>query len=455
MSVTTYCHCCNRVLHVPDTSVGRRMTCPCGESFRVEKPLAERLEEERQVEYWKRGLAFLQRYRKRGIGRPTYRTEVVSAVVVISILGLALGVWVEQGLLRSRPRPPRPAFQVRLIFADPADLVEETGTSTKDPKRPPLPAGFGKPAEEPGLDHHPVDQEVALSATSEEPAEREGSRERGRWRLVPEEANKLLDLEGMEANPLEGKTDPGEEIGVGSPLEGAPARPSDEKEPERDDATGRPGARAEREALDRISRESTGGGIRFFGTPLPLEGGGAIFVIDGSASMVLRVAEPVDAPAARKSWSKLDLAKWELKKAIAMLPEEKLFNVIFFDDCLDRWHYRLQPASPMNKKDAYRWLDRCKPQGQSNVSEAVVAALEEKGVNTIVLLSDGRPNVIDCRKLVEAAPSTHTEKIRQSNREGERIWCFGLSEDTASEAFLKRVAEESQGEYTPISAKPF
>ncbi|MCZ6602970.1 MAG: hypothetical protein O6952_08190, partial [Planctomycetota bacterium] len=110
---------------------------------------------------------------------------------------------------------------------------------------------------------------------------------------------------------------------------------------------------------------------------------------------------------------------------------------------------------PVNKKEAYDWLDTIQAKGQSNVSEAVTVAFEEKGKNTIILLTDGRPNVIDCRSMAEAPSPIHKEKIRQSNRENERIWCFGFSEDVESEEFLQLVAEESGGKYTALSAKPF
>ena len=239
------------------------------------------------------------------------------------------------------------------------------------------------------------------------------------------------------------------------PPEGADARPSDPNQPERRDPAARIGNNPEREALERISRDATGGGIRFFGSPIPLDGDGIVFVIDRSASMILRVAPPEDAPTPRTAWSKLDLAKWELKKAIAMLPNRTLFNVIFFDDCLDRWRYQLQPAKPLDKLEAYGWIDRIDAQGQSNLSEAVAAAMKEDGLNTIILLSDGRPNVIDCKTMAEAPPSIHKEKIRQSNHENERIWCFGFSEDLASERFLKELTEENGGHYTQVSAKPF
>lgn len=454
MAVTTFCQACCRVLRVPDSTVGRRIQCPCGSSFRVEKPLPLRIEEERQKEYWRRGLAFLGRLERRGIGRPVFRKRILSASSACVILCLCVAVYLEKTLFQPPPPPPRP-IPVRMMFAEVDKEVAESGTSTKDPIRPVLPVGTGRPADEPGLDRHPVPQDYTAASTPDSPGDRDGSPDRGRWRMVPEEANKLWELEGVDEIPKEGRPEPDEVTGTGSPVEGAPARPSDDREPEEDAAKGRRGTNPERDALERLARESTGGGIRFFGSPLPLEGDGIIFVIDRSASMILRVAPPADAPVKRASWSKLDLAKWELKKAIAILPEDKKFNVVFFDDCLERWRYQLHPAKPRNKRDVYDWLDTCEAQGQSNLSEAVVAALEEPGTNTIVLLSDGMPNVLDCRSMTEGPPWVHRERIRQSNVDGEKIWCFSFSEDVDSAEFLQKLAEESGGHYTEVSAKPF
>ncbi|MCZ6691668.1 MAG: VWA domain-containing protein [Planctomycetota bacterium] len=454
MAVTTYCQSCCRLLRVPDDSVGQSARCLCGNSFIVEKPLAQRLEEDRQRQYLLRGLALLSRFDRKGIGRPIFRRKVFGSALLSSIIGISMIAWVEHGLFPP-PQPTRSPIRIRLMLAHPEPQVADTGTSLQDPDRPPRPPGRGEPDDAPGIDPERFSKDLATATSKESPDDNDGSEERGRWRFVPEEVKKLWDLEGLDDTPLEGKTDPKEHVGIGTPVEGAKTRPNDEREPERTKKVGRLGASPERAALEKIARESKGGGLRFFGSPLPLEGEGVIFVIDRSASMILRVAPPVDAPMTRASWTKLELAKWELKKAIAMLPVTKKFNVIFFDDCLQRWRFQLQLAKPVNKKEAYDWLDTIQAKGQSNVSEAVTVAFEEKGKNTIILLTDGRPNVIDCRSMAEAPSPIHKEKIRQSNRENERIWCFGFSEDVDSEKFLQLVAEESGGKYTALSAKPF
>jgi hypothetical protein len=207
------------------------------------------------------------------------------------------------------------------------------------------------------------------------------------------------------------------------------------------------------EALDRIERESKGSGVRFFGSPIPIEGDGVIFVIDVSASMIVPVAPPPDAPPGKARWTKLDLAKWELKKAIAMLPEEARFNVIFFDECPERWRYEMQPARPAGKREAYAWIRQVPARGKSNLTEAVSAAFLMDGRNTILLLSDGKPNVIDCRTMAEAPPLVHLERIRAANTKGQPLLCFGFSDDAVSDEFLKHLAVTSGGRYNRISAR--
>ena len=443
MAATTYCQSCYRILHVPEETVGRKLRCTCGNSFRVEKSLAQIQEEERQVAYRRRGVARLQAVARRRLGRPQYRRGPFTSTLTVVLGALAVLLYAEAAFHVPEPTPP-PTYTVRLLYAPPERPTAEIGTSLRDPVRPPDLPGLTEPTRTPGEGEPSQSPEMILASSEKPKRDREGARERGKWRLVPERAKKAWKTDGLDLPRDDASEDPDEVTGVGTPSEGAPVRPNPPDEKTNPDGMGQKGSDPELEALERIARSADGGGTKFFGSPIPLDADGIVFIMDRSASMVMPASPPEDAARVRSSWTKLDLAKWELKKAIALLPADMKFNVIFFDNCLHRWRYVMQEASPRAKREVYRWIENSNnPQGQTNISAAVVAALEHEGKNRIVLLSDGRPNVIDCRTETDAPP----------NDEDESVSCFSFSDDAESEDFLRQLAAITGGEFSQLSTR--
>ncbi len=109
---------------------------------------------------------------------------------------------------------------------------------------------------------------------------------------------------------------------------------------------------------------------------------------------------PHSAPAGR---SKLDIAKWQLHRALHDLPEDALFDVIVYSESYKVWEPSLVTAAKRKKDAANAFVDALKANGTTNIGDSLDRALD-LGADTIYLLSDGEPNrgrITDVDRLVE------------------------------------------------------
>ncbi len=96
--------------------------------------------------------------------------------------------------------------------------------------------------------------------------------------------------------------------------------------------------------------------------------------------------------------SRLDSAKKEMKAFIKALPEKTLFNIVAFSTLVKRWRkdVPLLPANPVNKNDAYTFIDAQTAISGTQTTLAMEEALREiamiNGCETIYLVTDGNPN---------------------------------------------------------------
>lgn len=189
----------------------------------------------------------------------------------------------------------------------------------------------------------------------------------------------------------------------------------------------------------------------FYGEELPLDHEAIVYVIDRSCSMSWKTGEYVDEnEAIQKGGSRLDRAKAELKRSIKSLPENFKFNVVIFGSCVETLWSEVRAADPSNKKLAMAWADTIKTQGWTNAGLATQTALADKSVKSVVLLSDGSPNYIDCAELLEKSPTFHREMIRAANTQGAQIHTFGVDPTANARAFLQGVAADSGGTYSEV-----
>ena len=208
-----------------------------------------------------------------------------------------------------------------------------------------------------------------------------------------------------------------------------------------------------------------------------------IFVLDRSGSMMEPSdwgvpAEPAVTtggkpdPAAdikKKGDRKMDIARWQLKKAIAQLPEGAEFNVIFFSHEVVALSDKMLKMSASSRKQAFEWIDKLEPYGGTNPFDALEKALayaaggmsgeklQKSGVDTICLMTDGLPTagqVATAKEIVDRIRTLNkTRKVKIHT-----VGIFTVSKGANAEKemkereeglkFLKQLAEESGGKFT-------
>src|SRR6185503_5016831 len=222
----------------------------------------------------------------------------------------------------------------------------------------------------------------------------------------------------------------------------------------------------------------------FYG--IPVESKSVIFVLDRSGSMM----EPSDWDDTKDATAtggsgpgsdikktgdrKIDIARWQLKKAIAQLPEGTEFNVIFFTHEVVNLSDKMLKISASSRKQAFDWIDKLEPFGGTNPYDALERALayvaggmfgeklQKSGVDTICLVTDGLPTAGQV-----ATPAEIVERIKTLNKTRKvkihTIGVFSVSKGAAAVQeqkdrelglkFLKQLAEDSGGRFTGSGVK--
>ncbi len=149
----------------------------------------------------------------------------------------------------------------------------------------------------------------------------------------------------------------------------------------------------------RSARQTSAG---FFG--IPVQGSNLVYIIDTSGSMgdEFRALRNTTDGRRRRSKTRLQTAKSELRDSVAALPESSAINIIFFSDSVSRWRRRLVPVDRGTRSALSDRLGKVDSGGGTNIYGALLAALSlgmvqsESGRSTsveeIFLLSDGQPS---------------------------------------------------------------
>ena len=74
------------------------------------------------------------------------------------------------------------------------------------------------------------------------------------------------------------------------------------------------------------------------------------------------------------------------------MPATTRFNMIAFESSVHPWSKRLVHAKPAKRRAALRFVDKLETGGSTNLWDALRAAVKDKDVDTLVILSDGAPN---------------------------------------------------------------
>jgi Mg-chelatase subunit ChlD len=169
---------------------------------------------------------------------------------------------------------------------------------------------------------------------------------------------------------------------------------------------------------------------------------------------ILDVSGSMSDPRAR-SGDKLpiDVAKEELTQSIRSLPEDAVFNIVFFNHEVAAWKEKPVKADKAGKTEASAWIAARAPAGATNIFDALERGFRLAGrgthdkqyavaVDTIFFLSDGQANR---GRLVE--PAQIVAEVRRLNSEQKlKIHAVGIGKGH-DPALMRALAEISGGTY--------
>lgn len=176
-----------------------------------------------------------------------------------------------------------------------------------------------------------------------------------------------------------------------------------------------------------------------------------IFVVDASGSMSVLAAPFMDVDGRMiTQGSKLDRAKDELRRGLRDLPAHYDFNVVIFDGCFRTIFGARVRATAENKAHAEAFLHSVQPDGWTNIGGGVAGALADRRNGTVVLLSDGQPNFLDCAATYVGTLDEHLALIGAENLQRARIHVLGVEAVGSGRAFLQRIAADNRGTYFDV-----
>lgn len=82
----------------------------------------------------------------------------------------------------------------------------------------------------------------------------------------------------------------------------------------------------------------------------------------------------------------------ELRTALERLDPKVTFNVFPFAARVLQWQKSLTAARPRDVQKALKWFEACKERGTGDYWAAMMQALDEPGVDTLIVLGDGAPS---------------------------------------------------------------
>lgn len=114
-----------------------------------------------------------------------------------------------------------------------------------------------------------------------------------------------------------------------------------------------------------------------------------IIVVDVSGSMQVRALDGQG----ERALTRLQAVQAELVHLIEEKLDEKRdqFNLIAFSSEVRPWKKKLVPATRANKEAALRFVRALEPDGETNISDALELAFQDKDADTIHFLTDGTP----------------------------------------------------------------
>lgn len=156
-----------------------------------------------------------------------------------------------------------------------------------------------------------------------------------------------------------------------------------------------------------------------------------VFLLDTSGSM----------------YHSLDVVKEHLLEVLfarAISGRDTMFNIIEFNEEVNKWADRLVTCTPRTVSIASDWIHELKCGTSTNTMEALIDAFEDDGVDAIYLVTDGLP---------DQRPPVILENARRlyKGRPIHAIYLTGTHSDPAAKEFLEELAKITKGSFHCIS----
>lgn len=187
----------------------------------------------------------------------------------------------------------------------------------------------------------------------------------------------------------------------------------------------------------------------FFG--IPVTGREIAFVIDTSGSMSSAVSgTATERRPDPRATTRLTAAKEQLVQAVQAMPKESRYHLLTFDHRVRVWSRSAVPPTSSATRSLVELLSRIKPDGGTNVYQALVEALALDGlhfgedgkerIDELFLLSDGLPTAGDVKDVDEILAV-----VKQANRYLHvRIHTVFTGTGQGAD-FLKKLSEQNDG----------
>ena len=173
---------------------------------------------------------------------------------------------------------------------------------------------------------------------------------------------------------------------------------------------------------------------------IPIQGERIVFVLDASGSMNAPLAERTRQSRGRRAVSELD-------ELLPRLPEQAAFDIVFFESKIDGFGGgRLVDRKPKRLDAASDWLAARSFDGGTNLYGGLEEAFARKGVEEIILLTDGMPSAGE----VQSTRRILAWVQRWNRWRKVRVSTIGLSAPREADRFLSKLADQNGGVYRAI-----
>jgi len=156
-----------------------------------------------------------------------------------------------------------------------------------------------------------------------------------------------------------------------------------------------------------------------------------VFLLDTSGSM----------------YHSFDVVKEHLLEVLfarAISGRDTMFNIIEFNEEVNKWADRLVTCTPRSVSIASDWIHKLKCGTSTNTMEALIEAYDDDGMDAVYLVTDGLP---------DQSPAVILENVRRlhKGRPIHAIYLTGTHYDPAAKEFLEELAKITKGSFHTIS----